>query len=160
MRWDAVPEREATAAVPAWIGDTSRLVQAKLAGCDLPSVLGHADWEAKNMRWRDCEPHVVHDWDGLAWFPAAAIAGSAAGIFAIHGEHATLAPLESSEAFLQAYERERGLRFSPYETEIAWAASIWEALHNARNELIHNLPKLTYERLQAERVDRLSRATA
>jgi hypothetical protein len=159
VRWDAMPEREAAVAVPAWIDDATRRVQAKLAGCDLPPVLGHADWEAQNIRWRNGEAHVVHDWDGLAWLPEAAIAGSAAGIFASHGKTA-LAPLESSEAFLHAYETERGARFSPYEMEIAWAASIWEALHNARDELIYNRPKLSYERLKAQRVERLARADA
>jgi hypothetical protein len=92
--------------------------------------------------------------------PEAAIAGSAAGIFGIHGKQPTLAPLESSEAFLHAYESERGVRFSPYETEIAWAASIWEALHNAREELIYNRPKLGYEQLKAQQVERLARADA
>jgi len=160
VRWDVMPEREGAKAVPDWIEETTRRVQAKLAGCDLRPLLGHADWQAQNIRWRHNEPHVVHDWGGLAWLPEAAIAGSAAEIFAIHGEQARLAPLESSEAFLNAYESERGVRFSPYEAEIAWAASIWEALHNARDELISNLPKLTYERLKAERVERLTRAAA
>jgi len=160
VRWESMPERQAAAAVPAWLEDATRRVQTKLAGCDLPPVLGHADWQAQNMRWRHGEPHVVHDWDGLAWLPEAAIAGSAAGIFAIHCEQPTLAPLESSEAFLHAYESERGARFSPYETEIAWAASIWEALHNARDELIYNRPKLSYEQLKAQRVERLARAGA
>jgi len=152
VRWDAMPEREPAVAVPAWIEDATRRLQAKLAGCDLPPVLGHADWEAQNIRWRNGEPHVVHDWDSLAWLPEAAIAGSAAGIFASHDKTA-LAPVESSEAFLHAYESERGARFSPYETEIAWAASIWEALRNARDEL-------SYERLKAERAQRLTRAHA
>jgi Ser/Thr protein kinase RdoA (MazF antagonist) len=160
VRWDAMPQREAAAAVPAWIEDTIRRVQAKLVGCDLPPVLGHADWQAQNIRWRHGEPHAVYDWDGLAWLPEAVIAGSAAGIFAIHRKQPTPAPLESSEAFLHAYESERGACFSPYETEIAWAASIWEALHNARDELVENQPKLSYERLKAERVERLTRANA
>jgi hypothetical protein len=159
VRWDAMLEREPAVAVPAWIEDATRRVQAKLAGCDLPPVLGHADWEAQNMRWRHGKAHVVHDWDSLAWLPEAAIAGSAAGIFASHGRTA-LAPLESSEAFLHAYESERGGRFSPYEREIAWAASIWEALHDARDELIHSRPKLSYEQLKAQRVERLARAHA
>jgi hypothetical protein len=157
VRWDVIPERE-RAAEPAWIEETTRRVRAKLAGCDLRPVLGHADWQAQNMRWRHNAPHVVHDWDGLAWLPEAALAGSAAGIFAIHGRQAMLAPLESSEAFLRAYVSERGRRFSAYESEIAWAASIWEALQHARDELFSNLPKLTYERLKAERVERLTRA--
>jgi Ser/Thr protein kinase RdoA (MazF antagonist) len=157
VRWDAMPEREPAVAVPAWIEDATRRVQAKLAGCDLPPVLGHADWEAQNIRWRNGEAHAVHDWDSLAWLSEAAIAGSAAGIFASHGK-TVLAPLASSEAFLHAYENERGARFSPNETEIAWAASIWEALHNARDELIYNRPKLSYEQLKAQRVERFARA--
>jgi hypothetical protein len=159
VRWDATPEREAAVAVPAWIDDAIRRVQAKLAGCDLPPVLGHADWEAQNIRWLNGEAHVVHDWDSLAWLPEAAIAGCAAGIFASHGK-TTLAPLEGSEAFLHAHENERAARFSPYETEIAWAASIWEALHDARDELSCDRPKLSYERLWAERAERLTRAHA
>ena len=159
VRWDAMPERHAAAAVPTWIEDATRRVQAKLAECNLPPVLGHADWEAQNMRWRHGKAHAVHDWDGLAWLPEAAIAGSAAGIFASHGRTA-LAPLESSEAFLHAYESERGARFSPFETKIAWAASIWEALHNARDELSYNRPRLSYEQLKTQRVERLARADA
>ena len=150
VRWNAVPEREAAAAaVPTWIEDATRRVQAKLARCDLPPVLGHADWQAPNIRWRHGKAHAVHDWDSLAWLPEAAFAGAAAGRFAIR-DTPTLAPLESSEAFLDAYESERGAPFTPCETEIAWAASIWEALHNAHDEL-------SYERLRAERT-RLGRA--
>jgi Ser/Thr protein kinase RdoA (MazF antagonist) len=159
VRWEAMSERRAAAPVPAWIEDATRRVQAKLAGCDLPPVLGHADWEAQNIRWRNGEVHVVHDWDSLAWLPEAAIAGGAAGIFASHGRTA-LAPLASSEAFLHAYEGERGGRFAPYETEIAWAASIWEAFRNARDELIYDRPKLGYEQLKAQGVERLARADA
>lgn len=157
MRWDAPPERHATAPVPGWIEDTTRRVQAKLAGCDLPPVLGHVDWEAQNMRWQNEKPLAVHDWDSLAWLPEAAIVGGSAGIFATHGEP-TLAPVESSEAFLRTYESERGRRFSPYETEIAWAASLWEALHNARDELLFDRPRLTFDELETQRAERLARA--
>lgn len=157
VRWDASPERQAAAPVPWWIEETSRLVQAKLTGCDLPRVLGHADWEAQNMRWHGDEPLAVHDWDSLAWLPEAALAGTAAGVFASHGEP-TLAPLESSAAFLEAYEEARGVRFSAYETQIAWAASIWVALHNARDELVFDRPRLSVEQLKEQRLERLLRA--
>jgi hypothetical protein len=159
VRWDELPEQRVSSAVPAWIEDTTRRVQTKLAGSKLQPVLGHADWLAENIRWRNGEPHVVHDWDSLAWLPEAALAGSAAAIFPGHGE-ATLAPLESSEAFIRAYERARGACFSRFEREIAWAASVWEALHNARDELIYNRPKRSYESLKAQRVERLTRADA
>src|SRR5262245_2725129 len=58
VRWEAMPERETAEDVPAWIEDATQRVQTKLAGCDLPPVLGHADWEAQNMRWRHGEPHI------------------------------------------------------------------------------------------------------
>ena len=159
VRWDSLPDRQATSEVPAWIEDTSRRVRAKLAECRLPPVLGHADWEAQNMRWLRGEPVAVHDWDSLAWLPEAVLVGAAAGVFASHGTP-TLAPVQSSAAFLDAYERARGERFSPYEHEIAWAASILVALYDARDELLLGRPRLSYERLKAQRVERLTRAHA
>jgi hypothetical protein len=72
----------------------------------------------------------------------------------------TLAPLESSDAFLAAYERARDSPLSGDELEVAWAASIWVALHNARDELLYDRPRLSYSRLQEQRFARLSRARA
>lgn len=159
VQWDTLPDRQAEAAMPTWIEDTTIRVRAKLAGCDLQPVLGHADWEAQNMRWERDKPLAIHDWDSLAWLPEAALAGTAAGVFASHGEP-TLAPIESSAAFLHAYEAARGIRFTSYETEVAWAAGIWVALHNARDELIYNRPKLSYDQLEAQHIERLTRANA
>jgi Phosphotransferase enzyme family len=159
VRWDLPPARQAASSVPEWLEETSRRVQAKLAGSALPPVLGHADWEAQNMRWRHGEPLAVHDWDSLACLPEAALVGTAAGVFASHGEP-TLAPLASSEAFLEAYELARGARFSSHEREIAWAASISVALHNARDELIYDRPTVSFEQLKAQRAERLARARA
>ena len=160
VRWDAaLPVRHRAMAAPAWLEDTSCRVQAKLAACLLSPVLGHADWEAQNMVWQEGKPLAVHDWDSLAFLPEATIAGTAAGVFASHDEP-TLAPVESSKAFLDAYESARGSRFSPYEMEVAWAASIWVALHNARDELLYDRPRLSYARLEEQRLSRLSRAQA
>ena len=159
VRWDSLPERQQASEVPAWLEDTTRRVRAKLAGCRLPPVLGHADWEAQNLRWLRGEPLVVHDWDSLAWMPESALAGAASGVFASRGQP-TLAPVESSAAFLDGYERARGARFSSYEREIAWAASMLVAVYDARDELILSRPKLSYERLKAHRVNRLARAHA
>lgn len=159
VRWDSLPERQATSKAPTWIEDTSWRVRAKLSECRLPPVLGHADWEAQNLRWFQGKPVVVHDWDSLAWLPEAVLAGSAAGVFASH-DTPTLAPVESSAAFLDAYQRARGGRFSPYEHEVAWAASIVVALNNVRDELMFDHPRHSYERLKAQRVERLQRAHA
>lgn len=118
VRWHAVPARHERAEAPAWLEDTSIRVRAKLAACGLQPVLGHADWEAQNMRWHGGRPLVVHDWDSLAWLPEAALAGTAAGVFASHGKP-VLASIESSAAFLRAYEAGRGVPFTAYETEVA-----------------------------------------
>ena len=60
--------------------------------------------------------HTVHDWDSLDWQPEAALAGAASGAFASDGPP-TLAPVESSEAFLAAYQDSRGRRFTAVEQE-------------------------------------------
>jgi hypothetical protein len=159
VRWDWLSERQAPSKAPTWIEDTSRRVQAKLSECRLPQVLGHADWEAQNLRWVGAKPVVVHDWDSLAWLPEAVLVGSASGAFASH-ETPTLAPVESSAAFLDAYQRARGRRFSPYEHEIAWAASIVVPLNNIHDELMFDHPRLSYERLKTQREERLFRANA
>jgi phosphotransferase family enzyme len=159
VSWDAPPQRHTGREGPEWLEDTRARVRAKLAACELPRVLGHADWEAQNMRWRDDRPLVVHDWDSLAFLPEAAIVGTAAGVFASHAEP-RLAPLRSSAVFIESYERERGSRFTAYESEIAWVASIWVSAHNALDELIYDRPTLSLERLEAEHAERLALANA
>ena len=67
----------------------------RLLAAGLPCVLGHADFEAQNLRWQDGEVWAVHDWDSLAWQPEAALVGAASGSFASSGPP-TLAPIESS----------------------------------------------------------------
>jgi hypothetical protein len=56
--------------------------------------------------------------------------------------------------------RAREETFSSYEREVAWAASIWVALHNARDELIFGRPRVTYPLLEAQHEERLDRANA
>jgi hypothetical protein len=131
----------------------------RLVASKLPHVLGHADWEAQNLRWNGSEPHVVHDWDSVAWLPEAALAGAAAGAFASN-ETPTLAPLASSEAFLDAYQDERGAAFTRDELEIAWAASLWTALHNGRAEILWNHPPVALAALLDQAEARLRRAAA
>ena len=140
----------AGAALPAVIDGTALRVRERMRRSSLPPVLGHADWEAQNLRWQDGRPHAVHDWDSLAWLPEAALVGAAAGAFASQ-ETPTLAPLESSAAFLEAY----GQAFSDEELEIAWAASLWPALHNARGELLYAQPPVALTALREQGVHRL-----
>ena len=160
--WAPDPPRDALAArraLPYELEDAARRVRRRMARARLPCVLGHADWEAQNLRWRGEEPYAVHDWDSLAWLPEAALAGVAAGAFA-SGDVPTLAPPESSAAFLAAYERGRGRAFTADEREVAWGASLWPALHNARGELLHGSPSLAATAVEVQAPARLERAGA
>jgi hypothetical protein len=100
----------------------------------------------------------VHDWDSLAWQPEAALAGAASGSFASAGPP-VLAPIASSEAFLEAYQGHRGRLFTAVEQEVAWAASVWMAAYNLW-ESLHGDTPLSGEALRAQAAERLRRANA
>jgi len=103
---------------------------------------------------------AVHDWDSLAWQPEAALAGAACGAFA-SASPPTLVPVESSAAFLAAYQELRGRRFSAEEQEVAWAASLWPAAHNARWEAVHDWDtRVCGDAVRAQAAERLRRANA
>jgi hypothetical protein len=145
--------------VPAYVVDTAVRARRRLLAAGLPCVLGWADFEAQNLRWHGREVWAVHDWDSLAWQPEAALAGAASGSFASAGPP-TLAPIESSEAFLAAYQEIRGRWFTPVEQEIAWAASLWMAAYNAREIALLGGTQLPGDTLRAQAAERLRRADA
>jgi hypothetical protein len=146
-------------AVPAYVVDTAARARGRLLAAGLPCVLGHADFEAQNLRWQGRQVWAVHDWDSLAWQPEAALVGAASGSFASAGPP-TLAPIESSEAFLVAYQDIRGRLFTAVEQEIVWAASLWPAAHNARWEALHGDTPMSGDALRAQAAERLRRADA
>jgi hypothetical protein len=145
--------------VPAYVVDAAERARRRILAAGLPCVLGHADFEAQNIRWHGREVWAVHDWDSLAWQPEAALAGAASGAFASAGPPA-LAPIESSEAFLVAYQNVRGRSFTAEEQEIAWAASVWMAAYNAREEALHGDTPVGRDALRAQAAERLRRANA
>lgn len=147
-------------AVPAHVVDAAARARERLLAADLPCVLGHADFEAQNLRWRrDGRVEAVHDWDSLAWQPEAALVGAACGAFA-SASPPTLAPVESSAAFLAAYQDHRGRGFTAREREVAWAASLWPAAHNARWEAVHGTSPVCGRAVRAQAAERLRRANA
>jgi Ser/Thr protein kinase RdoA (MazF antagonist) len=160
--WPAYPEypgRLTDAVVPRHVEQTARRVRARLREVQLPCVVGHGDWESQNLRWQGERLYAVHDWDSMAWLPEAAVVGSACGAFASI-EQPTLAPLDSSAAFLEAYESARSRRFTADEREVAWAASLWLPAHNAFNEAMYGMPPLATEALSAQVAQRLKLANA
>ena len=168
-RTPSPPARDSTAAhsaslhlegrsLPAGLEEAAFRLRERFAESRLPRVLGHVDWESQNLRWHGEQPWAVHDWDSLAWLPEAAIAGSAAGAFASSGQP-TLAPIASSAAFLDAYQAGRR-PFTEEEIEIAWAASLWLALHNARAEVLRDLPPVAQVAVTEQAEERLRLAGA
>lgn len=159
--WPAIgflDERDQSA-VPEHVVDTAFRARKRLLATDLLCVLGHGDFEAQNLRWRDGEVWAVHDWDSLAWQPEAALVGAASGAFASDKPPA-LAPVGSSAAFIEAYQELRGRRFTVEEQEVAWAASLWAAAHNARWEALHDDPPVSIEAVRVQAAERLRRANA
>jgi hypothetical protein len=102
---------------------------------------------------------AVHDWDSLAWQPEAALVGAASGSFASSGPP-TLAPIESSEAFLAAYQDVRGRPFTAVELAVAWSASLWMAAYNAREMALRGGNPAGATALRAQGAERLRRAHA
>ena len=145
--------------VPAHVVEVAERARGRILAVGLPCVLGWADFEAQNLRWHGGEVWAVHDWDSLAWQPEAALAGAASGSFASAGAP-TLAPIESSEAFLAAYQDIRGRLFTAVEQEIAWAASVWMAAYNARELALHGDTPVCGDALRAQAAERLRRANA
>jgi hypothetical protein len=50
--------------VPGFVVDCAQRIRRRLVDAELPCVLGHADFEAQNLRWRHGQVWAVHDWDG------------------------------------------------------------------------------------------------
>ncbi|HEX7303604.1 hypothetical protein [Lentzea sp.] len=159
--WPAIgflDERD-QAVVPAFVVDLAGRTRKRLLAARLPCVLGHLDFEAQNLRWRDGEVLAVHDWDSLGWQPEAALAGAAAGAFA-NASPPGLVPVGSTAAFLETYQERRGRRFSAEEREVAWAASLWTALHNARWEALHGDAPVSLAAVREQGAERLRLAGA
>jgi hypothetical protein len=155
---DFLDERDQMA-VPSFVLDTAVRVRKRLLGARQSCVLGHGDFEAQNLRWHGRDLWAVHDWDSLAWQPEAALVGAAGGAFASAGPP-TLAPIDSSAAFLAAYQDIRGRSFTVQELEVAWAASLWPAAHNARWEALHGDAPISGDALRAQAAERLRLASA
>jgi hypothetical protein len=143
--------------LPEFVADTALRVRNGLKQSTLPRVIGHADWEAQNLRWLGTEAYAVHDWDSLAWLPEAAIVGAAAGAFS-STEIPTLAPLASSAAFISAYEEATQQVLQAGERRVAWGASLWPALFNARREVVLGHEPLASNALSDQAEKRLSLA--
>ena len=140
-----------------WLDDVARRVAAVLKTTALPCVIGHADWTATNLEWRNGELHVVHDWDSLAFLPEAVLAGGASVLYC--STSTASATIAQSEAFLSAYEASRGAPFGDDERSIAWAAGLWNLAFDAKKDVVRGGGD-SLECVRAEGQERLRRTGA
>ena len=145
--------------VPAYVVETAERARERLLAAGLPCVLGHADFEAQNLRWQG-RGGVGGARLGQPGLAAGGGAGGSGEWVVRQRRPPTLAPIESSETFLVAYQDIRGRLFSAVELEIARAASLWMAAYNAREEALHGHASVGADALRAQEAERLRRANA
>ena len=133
---------------PQWLDRTAAAVRELLRGHARDPVIGHGDWHPDNLRWQGPRLIAVHDWDSLICQPEAAIAGLAAASFRGLGEPG-IASAADSAAFLDAYARARGRRWSPREYAASWAAGLWQRAFDAKTRSLDGDPEHILTRPQA-----------
>jgi hypothetical protein len=144
---------------PVIVESAGRRLRARLRSVDLDPVVGHLDWEAHNLLWRDGAPAAVLDFDSIGVRPGAAIAGAAAAVFPSLGD-TVAATIEQSEQFLTAYQAASGREFTATERQVAWAAGAWVLAFNARKEAARMSRGPHQDVLAADGAERLRRAGA
>ncbi len=72
------------------------------------------------------------------------------------GPESRAASIDESEAFIEAYQRAAGRRWSVDEVEASWAAGLWVYAFNAKKSSLDNVPWLDPD----EAAERLRRAGA
>jgi Ser/Thr protein kinase RdoA (MazF antagonist) len=140
-----------------WLDGLARRAATLLRATPLPRVIGHADWTAGNLEWRDGELHAVHDWDSLAYLPEAVFSGGASVLYC--STTTAIATVAQSEAFLSAYEASRGSPFTPAELAVAWAAGLWNLAFDAKKDLVRGGGE-SLDLMRSEGGERLRRVSA
>ncbi|GIH61410.1 hypothetical protein [Microbispora siamensis] len=118
--------------VTAWIDELGAAVRERLEEVrDAAYVIGHGDWDGRNVTFLRGRPLAVHDWDSVVYEPEVVIVGQAAAMFE-GGPTGAGASVERTEAFLEAYQSARGHAFSENELQLCWAAGLWVRAFNAK----------------------------
>jgi Phosphotransferase enzyme family len=141
---------------PRWLDRVASAVRAQLRAYASDPVIGHCDWHPENLHWRGAELVAVHDWDSVICQPEPAIAGFAAVSFLGIGGPVSLASVEDSAAFLDAYQRARGCRWTARDHAAFWAAGLWQRAFDAKTQSLDGDPEQILTRHEA--MARLRRA--
>ncbi|MHB8449855.1 MAG: phosphotransferase [Mycobacteriales bacterium] len=119
---------------PVWIDKTAQEVRQFLREARLPLVVGHADFESQNIRWRGTEPLSVDDWDSVVAQPEAAIVGAAAAVWAARGGPGEASSVQETEHFIRGYVSASGHGRGRLWHRVTWAAGLWIRLYNAKKD--------------------------
>ena len=117
---------------PQWLSRVAAAVRDHLRGHASDPVIGHGDWHPGNLCWQGPDLIAVHDWDSVICQPEPAIARLAAVSFRGIDDPATLASVEDSAAFLDAYQHARGRHWTTADYTACWAAGLWQRAFDAK----------------------------
>ncbi len=98
-----------------------------------PAVLAHNDWTDQHFRYRGNAVSVIYDWDSLRIIDELWLVGGAAVSFARGAARGTVTP-EEAAAFVEEYQRARGVRFGLEELRCLSAFATYTMAHIARIE--------------------------
>jgi hypothetical protein len=140
---------------PDWLDRAGRCARDRLRAGASAAVIGHCDWLVDNLRWRDGELLVVHDWDSTAADSEDVLAGFAAALYSTVSPVAP-ATLGETDSFLEAYGDARGEPFSAAELQRAWAAGVWTRAVDAKSQHASGQPVVSLTENDAR--ERLRRA--
>ena len=128
-------------AEPRWLEQVAAAVRDRLRGHGGDLVIGHGDWHPENLRWKGPSLIAVHDWDSVICQPEPAIAGLGAATFLGLGPRPAMASVEESAAFLEAYQRARGRRWTSADHAACWAAGLWQRAVDAKTWSLRDEPE-------------------
>ena len=140
---------------PDWIDWAGQCARDRLRTGASEAVIGHSDWLADNLRWRDDKLLVVHDWDSMAADSEDVLVGFAAALYSTVNP-TKLATVGETERFLDGYCDARGQALSPDELQRSWAAGVWTRAFDAKCQHVAGQPGSSLTENEAR--ERLRRA--
>jgi hypothetical protein len=127
---------EASADGAGWIDDCARRAKERRQHGASPSVVGHCDWSARNIRVVDSQLVAAYDWDSLSLVPESTAVGQAAATWSVTSEPGgSVFPGPAARAaFVREYEAARGRPFTESERRAVAGAAAWVLAYTARCE--------------------------
>jgi hypothetical protein len=126
----------ATSRGAEWIDEIAQQALAAMRNATSPTVVGHHDWSAKNMRMGPDGIAVVYDWDAIFLDRETFMLGSAAAHFPVTWELPVQETPSTAEvvAFVHDYEKARGRALTASEQQEAAASATYARAYKARCE--------------------------